>query len=119
MNKSSTRVGKVAEEEGPELSLTHGHTSSYLHITNSENDLKTDRTDLSQLILRRKIYCRGKEGWSLVRNQSSGGNNHKQKRHHEQGEARGSDPMPGTHGIRDLHWEDEPTEHLALKTSET
>lgn len=36
---------------------------SYIYATNSENDLKTSKTDLPQLIAKRRPHWEGWEGW--------------------------------------------------------
>lgn len=48
----------MAEKDNPELTSSHRHTeaTSISTAINSENDLKTGRRDLPQLIIERKTH---------------------------------------------------------------
>ena len=65
-------------------------------MTNSENDLKTSRTDLLCLITEKGCPEKGRRGEDMLGNQTSGMTSHKQEGYHKHREATISDVIPNT-----------------------
>ena len=115
------------EQEDPELTSSHRHTNitTTYRATISENDLKTSRNDFSQLKTQRRNHNKmGMRGADVFQpgttpqcsNPQGGGKSQPWK---SSPRSKESDPHILLPSPGDLHQEDEPSKHLALKTSRT
>lgn len=98
----------MVESEDPELTSFNAHTETTTTsiATDSENTLKTGRTDHPQLVIEKRSHQKRRKGKDVVRNQTPGIINYKWKGHCKHRGERRSDCMQGTSAPRDLHWED-------------
>lgn len=98
----STNVGSQ-EDGGVGGSWAHPvpqtyQENSYIYSTNSENDLKTGRTDLPQFVIKRRPYWKGQEGQSHGHQTPGETPTNRGTPQARRSKTERSDPTPGTPG---------------------
>lgn len=98
----------MIEQDDPELTSSHGHTGATTTsiASDSENNLKTGRTDLPQRDREKQATSKVGEGQRCGQEPNPGVTNHKCKSHCKHRGEIISDSTQCAFGPRNLHWED-------------